>query len=237
MFQLINPSHKLSDIISTFWLYKNTSGKTEIIPVFPDGCTDIIFQLEKTEVVGCMTKSQKVITLPSQTMLGIRFKPGRAFAFLHAPMNELTDKTIDITLIRKGLNQYMKDTSVIEDTISHIEQYLLTTEQKFDSKYKKLLLILDAIISMNGAVSICPLAKEYDLSVRNLERYFKEVVGITPKMFARIIRFQRAYTLMTSPARNDLISIALLTGYYDQAHFTHEFTEFTGNSPSHFFLS
>lgn len=237
MFQHIKPSHKLSSIIDTFWLYKNTSEKTETIPVYPDGCTDLIFRVDKAEVVGCMTKPQDVITVPNQRMLGVRFKPGRAFAFLHTPMYELTDKTIDIGSVKRGLVQRVSETPVMEDIISDIEKHLLITEQRFDIKYKKVLLTVDAIISMNGVISIHSLAKEYDWSVRNLERYFKEIVGMTPKMFARTVRFQRAYTLLTSPPRNDLISIALLTGYYDQAHFTHEFSEFTGTSPSQFLMS
>lgn len=77
------------------------------------------------------------------------------------------------------------------------------------------------------------LTRHIGLSQSALERRFKRVVGVSPKKFASMLRLQRAVRLHTAGA--DLAELALAAGYYDQAHFNHDFRRATGRAPTAFF--
>ncbi|TXJ23716.1 MAG: AraC family transcriptional regulator [Chitinophagaceae bacterium] len=74
----------------------------------------------------------------------------------------------------------------------------------------------------------------YYLSTRQFERNFKEFAGFSPKLYSRIIRFQSAIEQYGQTGKS-LTEIAYDCGYYDQSHFIHDFKEFSGLHPRHYF--
>ena len=90
------------------------------------------------------------------------------------------------------------------------------------------------MIEMRGSVNISAMAREHALSTRQFERKFKEVAGLSPKLYSRIIRFQAA-TKHKLNGRCDLTEVAYACGYYDQSHFINDFREFSGYTPKEFF--
>jgi transcriptional regulator GlxA family with amidase domain len=78
---------------------------------------------------------------------------------------------------------------------------------------------------------VTELMSEFDLSGRQLERRFHQVVGIRPKLLCRILRFRRLVDA-TACGTQDWAALALDCGYYDQAHLIHDFREFTGQTPA-----
>jgi len=86
-----------------------------------------------------------------------------------------------------------------------------------------------------AGIPIEKLASEYCLSLRQFERNFKQQAGFSPRLFARIIRFQSALAGRDSLPGKNLAQIALECGYYDQSHFIHDFREFSGHHPRHYF--
>jgi AraC-like DNA-binding protein len=84
-----------------------------------------------------------------------------------------------------------------------------------------------------GAVRIEKLAREAGLSLSALERRFRKVVGTSPRKFASIVRLRHALRLRT--VGGNLTEIAYQAGYFDQAHFTKDFRNFTGLAPRSFF--
>ena len=84
-------------------------------------------------------------------------------------------------------------------------------------------------------VSISALARESGWSVRQLERRFRAETGLTPRLLARIVRFQRVFrALDPDRGRSDWVAVALDCGYADQPHLIREFREFTGQTPAAF---
>ncbi|MDY8135884.1 helix-turn-helix domain-containing protein [Aquimarina sp. 2201CG5-10] len=69
------------------------------------------------------------------------------------------------------------------------------------------------------------------MNERNLERFFKTYIGLTPKFYSRVIRFSNIFKLIQQEGFN-WASIAYLAGFYDQSHFIKNFKEFTGEEPS-----
>jgi AraC-like DNA-binding protein len=92
------------------------------------------------------------------------------------------------------------------------------------------------IMDAKGAVDVLSLARDLTLSRRQFERRFKEVAGLSPKLYSRVIRFQAATQFKVS-GFTDLASIAYECGYYDQSHFTNDFRRFSGYTPKQYFLS
>jgi transcriptional regulator GlxA family with amidase domain len=85
-----------------------------------------------------------------------------------------------------------------------------------------------------GQCRIEELADYCHASVRQLERRFQRVVGVSPKFFARTLRFEQAQRHLMFDPETDLTGLAYQCGYFDQAHFIKEFRAFTGKTPSEY---
>ncbi|WP_124094308.1 helix-turn-helix domain-containing protein [Burkholderia gladioli] len=83
-------------------------------------------------------------------------------------------------------------------------------------------------------VNVSEVAAALGISERHLRRVFIETVGMSPKMFSRLMRFSRATDLARADCRTNWASIAAETGFYDQAHLIEEFRNFTGVTPEAF---
>jgi AraC-like DNA-binding protein len=88
------------------------------------------------------------------------------------------------------------------------------------------------LVETHGAAPVETLAEEVGWSRRHLLGRFREHTGLAPKVFGRILRFQRAAALMADPAGPSLCEIALDCGYYDQAHLNRDFRAFAGRTPT-----
>ncbi len=83
-----------------------------------------------------------------------------------------------------------------------------------------------------GNVRIATLANHAGLSIRQFERDFIEQVGIRPKLFARIVRFEAALDSKARSSTKSWTEVAHEWGYYDQMHMVHDFEDFTGETPT-----
>jgi transcriptional regulator GlxA family with amidase domain len=86
-----------------------------------------------------------------------------------------------------------------------------------------------------GQLSVARLACETGTSSRHLTRRFQDAVGISPKEFARVSRFLSALRCLRTAKHHTLTETALVCGYFDQAHFNHDFREFAGMAPGELF--
>jgi AraC-like DNA-binding protein len=86
------------------------------------------------------------------------------------------------------------------------------------------------LASTHGSVPVQALADDLGFSRRHFSERFREVVGVAPKLAARIFRFERACRLIAD-TRASLAQVALACGYYDQAHLTREWQALAGCSP------
>jgi len=87
-------------------------------------------------------------------------------------------------------------------------------------------------MSADGDCRLTDFARECDLSLRQLERRFRAQVGITPRLFANVIRFRSVFDRLNGHERPDLASLANDAGYFDQSHMNRDFHRFLGLSPS-----
>ncbi|MGF7138659.1 helix-turn-helix domain-containing protein [Roseimarinus sediminis] len=93
------------------------------------------------------------------------------------------------------------------------------------------------LIASNGQIKIRQLSQQTCISISSLERRFHQQLGLSPKLYANILRFNHVFKLIRyfGPARwHDII---YQCGYYDQASFIRDFSRYTGETPRKFFLS
>ncbi len=235
------PHVQLQSYIDAYWTVVNKDQPAGIHRIFPDGCVDLIFNFgddfltetgtfamgnEKVYLVGTMTRYKKTIDKPGTHLLGVRFKPaGFTHFFKHASLHESTDKTIEFE--RRLLPDINAGT---QNIVQHLDRFFLG--KLFQPRNSVLPFVTD-ITRCKGQVSVDNLCTKHFVTLRQLERYFKEHIGLSPKKFINFIRYQFAIrTIQTiGPAKN-LADIAFDYGYYDHAHLTNEVKKYSGVSPS-----
>lgn len=192
-------------------------------------------------ITGMQTTFRKYISTGSIGTIIIRFKPGGLTAFTPYPINEFQDINLDLKLIfppqlvsDMELRLSMSVNSVQRIAIVHA--FLWSLFQLNHRQAEPLILEAARQIQLaDGDISIKQLAGEYFVSNRTLERKFNSCIGITPKRFANIVRFQKALQLRKTGS--DYLDIVHACHFSDHAHFVHDFNAFVGCSPEQFFLN
>jgi len=219
----IAPSPELAEFVDAYWWSDEDSSGT--VRILPDGCADIVFDPKGAFVVGAMTRPLRIDAAESVGAFGIRFRPGRAAVALRTPLTLLTDARVPLRDVTKSFPTIDR-LEAIEDTLR-----LVLAEAKADPRVDA---AVEAIIRSGGRVSIESVAEVSGVSRQHLARAFAHHVGVTPKTFARVMRFRRAIELGRQQQWAD---VAVELGYFDQSHLIADFREFAGETPVPFFLS
>lgn len=90
---------------------------------------------------------------------------------------------------------------------------------------------VNAALALRGMIGVADLARVANVSTRQLERLFHQRVGISPKLFVRIVRFQEVLRATRDGCDSGWATVALEHGFYDQAHFINDFKSFVGCTP------
>lgn len=191
----------------------------------------------RTFVVGQMTAPVVIEPTEDAGILGIRFRPGGAYPFFSFPQHELVDRIVSLDSLWGNLAQEIEERTAMavgaDEKVMVIEAILAS---KLCTKSNASLeAAIEEILAADGLISIEEVSEDIGMTRRNLERQFKQFVGLSPKLFARIVRFQRIFKTLESSSIDEWTSLALECGYYDQAHFIREFREFSGRNPSSYF--
>lgn len=252
MYKEYPPCRLLSGYIDKYWEFKGAPLKGTRVHILPDGCTDFIFTLgEAAEAadarvvmqpyrcffVGPMTKYSGLETRTDTVhMLGIRFLPCGLFRFAPLPLHELADQRIPSdclpTIFSDSLTDALGELPSLEARLHFIETYLIRHLYALpDEAEKRIRYAVDRIERNRGKLPILRLAAETNLCQRQLQRQFKEFTGFSPKEYSRIIQFRRAAELLRNADYDDLLSVAIETGYYDVSHLSREIKRMSGKTP------
>lgn len=246
------PSPLLAPYIDNYWEFKGAVSKGMHFNILPDGCTDFIFTLgEATHAdncslvmqpyrsyfVGSMTTYAK-LTAHSDTidMFGIRFRPCGVSPFVEFPLHEFTDNRVQAsdlnTLFNDSITDMLCEKTSIWERIEFIEGFLL--EHLCRKQYEVDKSILYAVARINnhqGKLPIRALADDVNLCQRHFERKFKGLTGVSPKEYSRIVQFQNAVELLRNAEFDNLLSVAVQSGYYDVPHLSREIKRLSGSTP------
>jgi AraC-like DNA-binding protein len=209
--------------------------------VLPDNCIDILWQDGGTAAfaVGMLSASILVPASRPVRTVGVRFRPGAAGRFLGLPLQPLTDTRADLAdLWGGGVAARLDDalwTRELDDArrVAILERELLQRLALVAPGQPSLgLRAVAAFEAAHGDLRIDSVAARLGVSRQHFALQFRQQVGITPKLFARICRFRRALERMREPGRtDDLTMLAADCGYFDQSHLIRDFHDFAATTP------
>lgn len=167
-----------------------------------------------------------------------RFLPDGASALFGLRMDAMTDRHASLAEICGRSGRQLEERSVhwrtMEERIVAGTEFLLARKPRSapDPLVRDL---VQRIEECRGQVALAALKRSFAISARQLERRFTLAVGLTPKLFARIMRLSWFAEHAERCADRKLADIAREVGYFDQAHLNHDFKALTGVSPKEFF--
>jgi AraC-like DNA-binding protein len=214
--------------------------------VSPDGCADVIIDLGAiwtgsglddgrcTYAVGTMRRASRVEVVGNVHLLGVRFRPGAAERFFRMPMHELTDQTIPLSDLWSGagaLERSVRDAQSDAARIRQLEEAVLRRLRSSPEPAATVRGAIGFIGHTGGTRSVRELEQAVGVGGRHLERQFRHGLGVSPKLFSRVVRFRRTLALMRRPQAVAWPRLALEAGYYDQAHMIREIRALSGATP------
>jgi transcriptional regulator GlxA family with amidase domain len=171
-----------------------------------------------------------------ELMFGIRFKPAGMTAFTHIPLIKFTDQSEELalleTLFDKSYYDVLTEKRSAAELIAHTNSYLISRLPNLYLTDRQIVHAVNAIDLTKGRLNLADLASEVCLGQRHFERKFKAMIGVTPKMFAKVTRFQHAWEKMLACPNKDVLTIAVESGYYDHTHLINDFKSLTGETPA-----
>ncbi len=189
-------------------------------------------------LLGQRTSVVQQFTGDSFISVQVVFQPTAIFRLTGIPAHELTNEHIDATLIFSTDLQdtltRLQDANTYNEMLSIIESasFELIRKSRMDSK--PLDTVTQKMIYSGGNLSLDTLAGNACLCTKQFKRKFYESVGVNPKTYSRIIRFNRAYNIKNAFPERDWLDIIVECGYYDYQHLVRDYKEFTSKTPNEF---
>lgn len=241
--KIIRPKKELHPYVRYYWILK--SEEPFSVLTFPIGCPQIIFHRGSCPYIPELGENQSRFTISGQVnfpahiqsngnlgMIVAVFYPHTIGMFIDTPPSAFYNLEISgYDIENKHLNLLAGralECSDAHNAISLIEQWLLS-RINHSWNIDRIRAALSIMLHSTSA-SVETLAKIACLGKRQFERLIRECVGMNPKEYGRIVRFQRALRMMQLGSR-DYTGIAYATGYADQSHFIREFRQFSGITP------
>ena len=221
----------------------------------PDGCVSLIINLEQDEtriydadnvnkltklsgcsVVGPHSRCFVIDTDEQACVIGVCFRPAGAVPFLKLPSDELQNQHVDLQDLWGRLARELRERALAAKTpaakVRVVELALLERAAGMFDGQPVVEYAVENFLLRPAATRISDVADKTGFSTRWFIELFKQHVGMTPKLFCRVRRFQKVLRRITSGQPLNWTETALQCGYFDQAHFIHDFRAFSGINPS-----
>ncbi|MCW7493587.1 helix-turn-helix domain-containing protein [Leptospira sp. 2 VSF19] len=245
-------SPKEKTLIQSVYVFESNCEEKQTLPFYADGFPGIVFFHSKKPVtvfVGSESKVMDPVFVYGQTIEPIQIEINGPFFFvmlqlfpavvefsLDIPVLELTNSCW--TIPRFDWNFEPSFSLAIDEFSSSLAtralmNFIIEKGKKFHPD-PVLHVCIEEILEKKGSCEIGKLSKKHGLSERTLQRRFQNYVGLTPKQFSTIIRFQFSLNEINTENNSRLTDVAYVSGYSDQSHFIRQFKWFTKKKPFQF---
>lgn len=250
--QQVAPSVKLRPYVQCYWQARGQSAgePTGVELLHPDGGMGLLFNfggaLERDGerlwgtcwADGPKRRTARLAVDGTLDLLGVHFQPGMAYPFIGEALSSLAGEALTPAdslrrLELEALHERLLETPALAGRIVLLENYLAERLQRHGApEVPALRTSLAWLQRRQGQASIATLVEELPFGQRRLERLFQHHVGLSPKRYARLLRVARSRELIKQGgATISLTDTAFVAGYFDQAHFIHDFKAVTGLTP------
>jgi AraC-like DNA-binding protein len=247
-FKRIDPPDKLSGIVECYWIIENNDPTPAKEKIIPDGFAELIFHYgdpyrisidgnwsiqTPTLLAGQIDNHFYLENTGRSGIFGIKLQPTALTDLFGLNMKELTNKVVDLSSVRQISIQNLSD--VLVSSATHevkLEAATAFFEEALQQRYEASAVdaAVKRIMQEHGMISVAELTEIAHVGERQLENLFKKYVGLSPKLYARIIRFSYIFELIRE--QKTWSDLAYEAAFYDQSHFIRNFKDFTGENPA-----
>lgn len=248
-FERVRPSGELSAHVEWFWGMRSSARKPEQQKIVPDGFPEVIFhfgdpyriQLDRRwrrqarALLGGQLKHHFFLENTGRTdMFGITFRPAALTHLFDLNMGDYAGRVVALRQVHGPWAQLVAKLSAhtgFSDRVSATENWLRARTGQIPAH--PIDSCLEILFRDHGTTTIQQLCQEAGVTERQLQRYFQHYIGVSPKFYARTIRFSYLFSLIQG-GQTSWSDVVFLSGYYDQSHFIRDFKAFTGEDPTRF---
>ncbi|MPY90685.1 MAG: helix-turn-helix domain-containing protein [Luteitalea sp.] len=251
------PRPPLSEFVERIWLAADGQSPRKD-RILPSGTIELVVNLREDRVridgAGDSTRARTfsgvavsgtysgvfiVDAMQHAAMMGVHFRPGGAFVVLGVPSGELTDTHVDLAALwgeaaARELRDRLCAAATHGERFQLLEAVLVARLQSTLRRHPVVPFALERFGSCGLGASVREVARQAGLSHRRFITVFTAEVGLTPKLFCRVLRFQHVHALAQQTGHIDWAQMALACGYFDQSHLSNEFRKLSGLSPTEY---
>jgi methylphosphotriester-DNA--protein-cysteine methyltransferase len=256
VFETHAPSGPVAEFVELFWFFAGHAGPSRKERLLPTATTELVFNLSENEtrtydpaepkrprrslggiVSGPHSEFFAIDGAGPTALLGVHFKPAGARPFFRDPACEFHNTHVALRDVWGSPADDLRDRLVAAASARAkfrvLEQALLARLQT-DVCHPAVAFAVRTLAGNPGRQSIRELTAQIGFSARHFIEIFSAEVGLTPKLFARVCRFHDVVRRIHPRAAREIdwADVAVASGYYDQAHFIHDFHLFSGLTPS-----
>lgn len=255
IFHTYKPSFPLDRFVDRFFYYEGYDPAHRIDRFLPDGNVELIIDLDdrpkfiydndtlrekqtcrRSWFSGVRTEPISIYAGKASSMFIVYFKKGAAYPFFPVPMNEIADTVVDAELLWgesfAQLHERLLGEFDLTRRFQQIESFLLETFSPRFEVNPCVEFAVRQIVNRSEQVRLRELTRQIGYSQKHFISMFKSRVGVTPKSYLKLMRFQKAVGEIEKLAEIDWTTVAQNCGFYDQAHFINDFKLFSGFTPA-----
>ena len=249
------PKPPLDSFIESIWAYQNDPLPHALERILPTGAAQLIVNLKEDQtrlydpecphrsvatsgsvLSGVRSRFQVIDTSEQEYVAGVAFKAGGTVPFLRMPAHEASGRDVPLEALwgrRRTdiLRERLLESASLDAKLDALEAVLLEMWRP-RGLHPAITCALATFDRTPLTTSIGAVTNAIGLSAKRFIERFKDEVGMTPKRYCRIRLFQRALAAVNSGAPVEWTRVALDCGYFDQAHFIHDFRMFAGLTPT-----
>ncbi|HET8547585.1 MAG TPA: helix-turn-helix domain-containing protein [Bryobacteraceae bacterium] len=249
------PAPPLDAFIASIWYCETAPGPLALQRVLPGGAAQLIVNLKEdqtrvydrepefccttasgTILVGVQSRYCIIDTAEQEHVLGVAFRPGGTTPFFRIPAHDIRDAHIPLELLwgRRRAADVREQLLAARPAQARLDvmEGALAHACKLPGPHPAVTFAIDAFAHGYVHTTVRSVTDTVGLSPKRFIERFKADVGLSPKHYCRILRFQRALARAGRGDRVDWTRIAMDCGYFDQSHFIHDFRSFSGITPS-----
>lgn len=247
-----SPGPPLNEFVDNFWLIEGGQAP-RLEKILPCGTSELVVNLRNNEIhihdpqqperykqfsgaVVSGTYSQAFICngLQHEAIMGVHFKAGGVFPFLNIEASELANAHANLDDLWGSSGLELRErlcTAATSQQRFRIIENALTSRLHNTTDRLQMKFALKMFATGGGGALVRAVTRELGFSPRRFIQVFSSQVGLKPKIFCRILRFQRARVLAEELDMPDWAELAVACGYFDQSHMIKDFKEFSGSTP------
>jgi len=238
------PCPPLAEFVALFWYFAGHDVQYSRERILPMPTCELVINLGSAStaaagITGPRSESMIIGRSAFDELLGIHFNPGGVFPFLDFPLSELHGLNVSLADLwgKQSAGELLcrlREVRTIEMKFQIIERWLMRMMKRPLKHHPVVGFAMNEFKNAPDLSSSAVMADRVGLSQRRFIQLFRDEIGLTPKLFCRVQRFHQVIEMVRGRSDVDWADVALSCGYYDQAHFNHDFREFCGLSPTEY---